>query len=287
MNMNDLNHKNTIREVLSGASSFLNAQGLEGYAAEWLLKERFDLSKTTIVKRGSETMPFEMKARFFNDLEQYIGGRPVQHIVGHEWFYDRKFTVTSDTLIPRPETEEWFDRYLKGLPDRQLTVLDIGTGTGVLGISHKLERPKDEVTLVDISPEALAIAQKNAQQLGADVNVCLSDLTAELQSGKYDLVVSNPPYISTAEHSEMDRSVLEYEPALALFAEQEGLEIYKRLASELPAILEEDAQIILEIGYRQAASVKAIFEKVLPDADITIWKDMAGLDRVVYIQTVK
>ncbi|WP_225743445.1 peptide chain release factor N(5)-glutamine methyltransferase [Marinilactibacillus sp. Marseille-P9653] len=283
MSMNNLYHKETIREVLFGASSFLKKAELEGYAAEWLLKERFDLTKTDLVRMGSQVMPEKMKEQFLNDLQHYLEGKPVQHIVGHEWFYDRKFKVTNDTLIPRPETEEWFDRYLKTLSSKPLDVLDIGTGTGVLAISHKLERPSDRVTAVDISSEALEIAKQNAASLKAEVRFYLSDLTSAVRTHHYDLILSNPPYISTSEHGEMDQSVLDHEPALALFAAEDGLDIYKRLAKELPSILNPEAKVILEIGYLQGQRVQNIFQDAMPNADIEIWKDMAGQDRVVYI----
>lgn len=285
MTLNDVSEKQTYREVLTGASSFLSSIEKEAFAAEWLLRERFELTKTELIRRYPATMEPAVKEQYLSDLKAFANGLPVQYIIGHEWFYDRKFKVTSDTLIPRPETEEWFDRYLKRLSNRPLKVLDVGTGTGVLAISHKLQRPQDEVTAVDISPEAIAVAQENAARLQAEVAFLQSDLTQAVQTDQYDLIISNPPYISYEEQADMDESVLEHEPKLALFAEEDGLAIYRRLAEELPARVKPKSRILMEIGFRQGHSVKDLFSSAFQEADVEVWKDMAGHDRVVYVAT--
>lgn len=285
MKFEELYEKETVREVLSGASSFLKIQGKESFAAEWLLRERMDWTKTQLIRQYSNLMSEEIKKGFLSDVQAFINGRPVQYIIGHEWFYDKKFKVTSDTLIPRPETEEWFDRYIKQLPDFSLKVLDIGTGSGVLAISHKLQRMHDKVTAVDISTEALKIAVENASTLKADVEFFESDLTRAVKERKFDLILSNPPYISVDEKSVMDQTVLDHEPSIALFAKEDGLEIYRRLAQELPLILNEKGRIILEIGYLQGKAVEEMFVKTFPGSSVEVWKDMAGQDRVVVVKT--
>ncbi|WP_232226935.1 peptide chain release factor N(5)-glutamine methyltransferase [Marinilactibacillus sp. 15R] len=285
MKFEELYEKETFREVLAGASSFLKSRGKEGFAAEWLLRERNDLSKTQLIRRYSEPMSKAVKEMFLSDVQSFIEGLPLQYIIGHEWFYDRKFNVSSNTLIPRPETEEWFDRYIKKLPNQPFKVLDIGTGSGVLAISHKLERQDDQVVAVDISSDALEIAEDNAATLGADVEFYKSDLTQAVKDQSFDLIISNPPYISINEKSVMDQSVLDHEPSIALFAREDGLEIYRRLAEELPLLLKPKGKIILEIGYLQGESVYNLFEKAFPEAEIDIWQDMAGQDRVVFVMT--
>ncbi|WP_413527212.1 peptide chain release factor N(5)-glutamine methyltransferase [Marinilactibacillus psychrotolerans] len=285
MKLEELYEKKTIREVLMGASSFLNSHHREVFAAEWLLRERNDWSKTQLIRRYPELMSKETKKIFLSDLKLFMEGLPIQYIIGHEWFYDRKFKVNPSTLIPRPETEEWFDRYIKMLPNQPFEVIDIGTGSGVLAISHKLERQYDQVLAVDISSNALKIAKENAATLDADVKFYKSDLTQAVKKHSFDLIISNPPYISVDEKSVMDQSVLDHEPSIALFAKEEGLEIYRRLAEELPAILKPKGKIIMEIGYLQGTSVYHLFEKAFPKAKIEIWKDMAGQDRVVYVTT--
>lgn len=286
MSINDTDPKKTVGEVLNWASSFLKMNRREPYIAEWVMKELFSWTITDLISRRQTHLTEEQWTAYKQAIEECADGRPPQQVVGHEWFYGRPFTVTPDTLIPRPETEEWFHRYLKILPDREMNVLDIGTGSGVLAVSHKLERPQDKVTAVDISPEALAVAQVNAKNMGADVNFLESDVTEKV-TGSFDLVLSNPPYISQDERNEMDESVLNFEPQLALFADEEGLYFYKKMAETLPRLMNKGGQIVLEYGYRQGEQVKAIFEKVFPEADIVIWKDMSGHDRALHVSHIE
>lgn len=231
MNTESFKESSTYAEVLSWASSFLKQKKKDPNIAKWLMKERFSLSLTDFVSCQKKVMDKEGKAHYIRDIKEAGKGRPPQHIVGHEWFYDRKFQVTESTLIPRPETEEWFYDYIESLPKRPLRVLDVGTGSGVLAISHKLERPKDEVIAIDISQPALDVAKINAQKLGADISFVLSDMLSNV-SGEFDLILSNPPYISQSERSVMDESVIDFEPHIALFAEEEGLYFYKKIAEQ-------------------------------------------------------
>lgn len=273
----------TYYEVLHRASSFLEKNNHSAFAAEWLLRERLNWTKTDLVKHYREEMPKKQMDQFNSDIDQFIKGIPMQHIVGHDWFYDRPFKVTKDTLIPRPETEEWLDRVLKILPNTPLNVLDIGTGTGILAITQKLERAKDKVTATDLSEEALKIARENAKALKADVSFKQGDLFAPVKNEKFDLILSNPPYIGLDEINVMDQSVIDHEPRLALFAEEEGLAIYNQLAESIVTYLNPGAQVFLEIGYKQGEKVAKLFEDALPQAKIEIWQDFNGLDRVVAI----
>lgn len=272
----------TYEEVLQWASSFLKAEGQEAHGAEWLLKEQMNWTTTQLLTSRKSEMPLSEWKKYKDGIRKASEGIPVQHIIGHEWFFGRKFKVTSDTLIPRPETEEWLNQYLSRLPDKPLTVLDIGTGSGVLAITHKLERPNDRVIAVDISPKALAVAEENAARLKADVTFKTSDLAQSVRE-KVDVVVSNPPYISADEIEVMDASVINHEPHLALFAEEEGLEIYKRLARELTAVMKPECWLILEYGYRQKNQVESIFTEAFPQAHIEMWKDMSSNDRALYL----
>lgn len=273
----------TYNEVLHRASSFLEKNNHSVFAAEWLMRERLNWTKTDLVRNFREEMPEEQAKQFKQDVKQFNDGMPMQHIIGHEWFYNRKFKVTNDTLIPRPETEEWLDRVLKMLPKKPLNVLDIGTGTGVLAITDKLERPEDVVTATDLSKEALQVASENAKALQADVTFKQGDLFAPIENETFDVVLSNPPYIGLDELNVMDQSVIDYEPKLALFAEDDGYLIYTRLADSIVNHLNPKAQLFLEIGYTQGKRVAETFKKTLPQAKIEIWKDFNGLDRVVAI----
>lgn len=275
----------TYYEVLQRASSFLLEIGHSSFVSEWLMRERLGWDKTELVLNYKKPISDDEIDQFNEDLKDFFAGKPMQQIIGHEWYFDRKFKVTKDTLIPRPETEEWQDRVLKLLPSTPLKVIDIGTGTGILGLTHKLERPEDAVMLTDISDRALRVAKENAEDLEADVSFLLGNLLEPAKGQQFDIILCNPPYISQNEIEVMDKSVLEYEPKTALFAADEGLAIYKELASTILTHLKPKAKIFLEIGYKQGARVTKIMSKHFPEAEIEIWKDFNGLDRVVVVHT--
>jgi len=278
--------KTTYREVLKWASSFLETCRREPIAAELLLKERLNWTKTDIMMHLNEEMPSDVKHQLLQDVSNHGSGMPVQQILGYGWFYERKFKVTKDTLIPRPETEEIVDNFLKGTsPDQKLSVLDIGTGSGIIGITIKKERPLFEVTATDLSSRALSVAQENAAILQAEVRFLAGDLTRPVKGETFDVIISNPPYISDDEISYMDESVLHYEPHLALFADNDGLAIYQRLAEETPAILNQGGEIFLEIGFKQGKKVREIFQQAFPKAKVTIEKDMSRNDRLIRVKT--
>lgn len=283
--MTAYNRLSTYFELLNWGKSYLKASDIDEDIARWLMQERFNLSQTDLIIKRQDVMPEEEKKQYLQDLEKAKNHYPPQYIVGREWFYDRAFKVTESTLIPRPETEEWFDRYIKDLPDKSLTVVDVGTGSGVLGISHKLMRPQDSVILTDISPKALSVAKENAKMLGADVTFLEGDTLEPLieKNISVDLLVSNPPYISEDEWDEMDQSVRTYEPKSALFAQSNGLAIYERLFKQSSMILSSNSTLLLEIGYKQSNAVKKLVRQYYPQADVEIWTDVNGLDRVIKV----
>ena len=274
----------TYYEVLDRASSFLRELNHSSFVAEWLMRERLDWSKTELVMQYRNVMPVSELKQFERDFEEFLKGLPMQQIIGHEWFHNRKFKVTEDTLIPRPETEEWLEQVLTDLPQEPLSIVDIGTGTGIIGLTVKLERPADDVTITDISKEALDVAKENAQVLGAEITAELGDLFEPLVGKKFDAIISNPPYISEAEINVMDQSVLDYEPKSALFADEDGLAIYKRMAESIEKYLKPNGRIYLEIGYQQGDSVSRLFKNAFPDAEVTVWQDFNQLDRVVAVE---
>ncbi len=273
----------TYREVLKWASSFLKEAGQEEIAAEILLRERLEWSKTDFILQLDQLVTPTIKHQWVEDIKRHSTGVPIQYIMGYEWFFDNQFKVTSDTLIPRPETEEIVDKFLKSAPEKALKVLDIGTGTGVIAITIKKERPQDDVTAIDLSSQALAVAKENGEKLKANVRFLLGDLTEPVKEEQFDVVISNPPYIGVDEKQYMDESVLNYEPELALFAENEGLAVYQRLAKELPTILKPDGQLFLEIGFKQGPVIKTLFQEAFPTATVTIEKDMSGQNRLLKV----
>lgn len=272
----------TYVEVLSGASSFLEAAGKEGYAIEYLFLARKHWDKTQWLLHMREEISPEDETVIEKDLASLMENIPPQYLLGYEYFFEHRFKVTEDTLIPRPETEELVALCLS-LNDTELKkVVDIGTGTGAIAISLKLKRPNWQVTAVDISAEALKVAEKNAADLKAEICFKQSDVLSAITE-KQDIIISNPPYISQSEWDLMDESVRTYEPKTALFAENDGLAIYQKIAAESQTLLQPNGMIFLEIGFQQGRKVQEIFSTVFPEKKVTVHQDMSGNDRMVVI----
>lgn len=190
-------------------------------------------------------------------LQRREAQEPLAYILGHREFFGRSFHVSPAVLIPRHETEVLIETALAhGRKDAN--VLDIGTGSGCIAITLERERPDWTVTAVDISPAALSVARRNAEDLGSDVRFLHSDGFTELLGESFDLIVSNPPYIGRGEP--LDTEVVDHEPHLALFSGDTGLEFYQRLSVEAPAYLSDGGLLMLEVGYRQAKEVRDLFE---------------------------
>ncbi|WP_207695586.1 protein-(glutamine-N5) methyltransferase, release factor-specific [Enterococcus sp. DIV0212c] len=270
-------------EVLERASSFLEKQGKEGYSILFVFLERKGWTKTDWLLHLKEEISPEDEQQLNNDLKRLAENYPPQYLLGYSNFYDHRFLVNEHTLIPRPETEELVDRCLKEDPNGQLNVVDVGTGTGAIAISLKFARPDWQITAIDISEEALKVAEKNAQLLEAPIQFIHGDGLKPMSDQRIDILISNPPYISNTEWDLMDESVRTFEPKTALFAENEGLAIYQQLAEEAKDILNPDGKIYLEIGFQQGESVKKIFQQTFPQKQVRVAQDLSGNDRMVII----
>lgn len=274
----------TYREVLDRASSFLESQAKEANAIFYVFLQRKDWTLTDWLLHMNESIESCDEVQIKADLDQLLQDVPPQYLTGFEYFFGRRFAVNKATLIPRPETEELVALCLKQNPRQKKTlkVVDIGTGTGAIAVTLKLERPLWQVMAVDISEGALLQAQKNAQKLGAKLVFYKGD-TLEPIKEQVDLIISNPPYISSTEWTLMDASVKKYEPKTALFADNEGLAIYQKIAQQAQAKLAADGQIFLEIGFQQGQKVQEIFHSAFPLKKVELFQDMTGLDRMVFV----
>lgn len=278
--------KNSYREVLARASSFLEQNQLEGHMIEYVFLQRKHWNKTDYLLHMHETITAEDQKQIDEDMVKLLAHYPPQYLIGSEAFLDYRFKVTPDTLIPRPETEELVEKCLK-LTQKQanqaLKVVDVGTGTGAIAISLKDKRPTWQVSAVDLSSAALEVAQENAQQIGVALEFVLSDCLDEV-AGPIDILISNPPYISQAEYELMDVSVREFEPKMALFAENNGLAIYQKLAKQAQSKLAKDGKIFLEIGFMQGPAVKELFQAAFPKKQVSIHQDLFGNDRMIVVE---
>lgn len=261
---------------------FLEEQGKEGYAIQYVFLARKHWTKTDWLLNMRKEISFAEEQQLQSDLAALLANHPPQYLIGYEEFYGRRFHVTTDTLIPRPETEELVALCLEKNSSEPLTVVDVGTGTGAIAITLKAERPNWQVMAVDISVAALEIAQKNSQALTTEVDFYLGD-TLEPISQPIDVLISNPPYISQSEWSLMDESVRLFEPKTALFASNNGLAMYEKLAQQAKMKLQPHGKIFLEIGFQQGEAVKKLFQEVFPNKVIEIKKDLAGQERMIFV----
>ena len=212
--------------------------------------------------------------------------KPIQYIIGETWFYDSKFYVNEHTLIPRPETEELVDWIVSKFPKTQnpkaITVLDIGTGTGCIPISIKKNIPQAEVFAIDVSEEALKVAKRNAIENKVEVHFILQNiLDAEKLESKFDVIVSNPPYVRNLEKEEIKKNVLEYEPHLALFVEDnDAMLFYRKIAQLAKESLTENGKLFFEINQYLGKETFELLEQ-LGFQNIELRKDIYSNDRMI------
>lgn len=248
---------------------------------DYLLTGMMDWSYSQLASNLNTVIEDEKRIRFEVAVRAIQGGVPVQYALGHAAFYGREFNVDRRVLIPRPETEELVEWLLRDQPQTSQTVLDIGTGSGAIALTLALERPQWHVTASDISHDALTVAQENGQKFGVSVTYVESDLFANIQE-QYDVIVSNPPYIADSERDVMDDSVLVFEPAVALFADDAGLALYKAIAQDLLDHLKPKGVAYFEIGYLQGPALLGVFGE-LPNVTVELRQDMAGHDRMIKV----
>ncbi|CAM3767088.1 peptide chain release factor N(5)-glutamine methyltransferase [Alkalicoccus chagannorensis] len=271
----------TAAEALTRASSFLEEAGREGRIAEVLLLHHTGWSRARLLAEKRAELPVEIVELLWSDVQRAADGMPVQHLTGEETFYGRTFSVNRHVLIPRPETEEVVQYLLERLPENA-SVLDVGTGSGILAVTIKKERPDVSVTAVDISRNALETAAANAAALEADVTFLESDLLdVPIRSGsRFDAVISNPPYVPETDRLSMAEHVTSHEPELALFAGEDGLELYRRLCGQLPCVLRRPGLVVFEIGWNQGDSVAALLQKAFTSAQVDVVRDINQNERI-------
>lgn len=227
----------------------------------------------------------QLQQQFQHLQSQLASGIPIQHLLEEADFFGLKFYVNGNVLIPRPETEELVDLILKDYPQMdQLQIIDIGTGSGCIPISLKKHRPLAEITALDISKDALAVAKRNAEKLATPIAFMEADIlewNLIFQEQQYAIIVSNPPYITPAEKESMEAHVLQHEPHLALFIEEEApLLFYDYIADFALQHLTPDGSLYFEINQYLGAETKSLLLKKGFN-DVTLLQDINGADRMI------
>jgi len=277
--------------------------------SETLLLHVVGKNKAWLLAHAEEDLPEDQADRFLGLIERRKAGEPIQYITGETEFYGLPFRVTPDVLIPRPETEHLVEKAIEfasisnsfvsghdfshaASPPEDtralapaLRILDIGTGSGAIAIALAHHLPTAQITAVDISAAALAIARENAERNGAAGRIRLleSNLLAAFTGEQFDLIASNPPYVPTADRDSLSVEVRNHEPALALFAGKDGLDIYQRLIPVAFAALTSGGHLLLEIGYGQSDSISALLEGT-GFTHIEFVPDLQGILRVACAQ---
>ncbi|MDU6292931.1 peptide chain release factor N(5)-glutamine methyltransferase [Streptococcus sp. 959] len=271
-----------LAQLFSDFEEELIRQGEEAESLSFVYRSLKNLSFTDFVFALQQEVMEEEEVFVKGIFQQLAAHKPAQYIIGQADFYGMPLKVDERVLIPRPETEELVELILAENPEANLSVLDIGTGSGAIALALAKNRQDWSVTAADISQDALDLASENAKNQKLNIFFKKSDCFAEI-SEKYDIIVSNPPYISREDESEVGLNVFNSEPHLALFADEDGLAIYRRIAEDATYYLKDGGKIYLEIGYKQGQSVPELFRKYLPEKRVRTLKDQFGQDRMVVV----
>lgn len=274
------------RQAITKACLLLRRQGKEESLARFLLMYMLEESPQLFSNCMSEQMSKENEEKYFSLIEKHIKEDvPLSHLVGFEYFYDRKFKVTKDVLSPRMETEELIYKvieYVKATNKNNLKILDLCTGSGIIAITLKKELYQISIDVVasDISEEAIEVAKENAQYHDTDVRFIQSDIFNNIDD-KFDIIVSNPPYIDRKDEVTMKENVLNYDPHLALFAEEEGMYFYRKIIEQAKDYLKENGVMFFEIGYDQKDKIIKLSKKNGYLAQV--YKDINNRDRMAFL----
>lgn len=281
----------TIQKLLNWVTQYFTEKGLESprLSAELLISDVLQLKRIELYTQFDKPVGKESLDKLHDLVKRAGKHEPIEYLTGKCEFYGLQFHITPACLIPRPETELLVERAIEFLQNRagEQLVCDLCTGSGCIAVAVAKNHAKAKIIATDVSNEALETAEQNAEkyQLGERMKLLHGDLfepvIPELDRYKFDLVVCNPPYITSGEFETLDKNVRNYEPKSALLAGEDGLDIYRRIAEQVEKFLKEDSALMLEIGYRQADAVTRLLEETGIFSDVMVQKDYHDNDRIV------
>jgi release factor glutamine methyltransferase len=282
----------TIQKLLNWTTEYLTGKGIESprLSAELLLSQTVGLERIELYTQFDRSVPPEQLDQLRDLVKRAGQNEPIAYLVGRTEFYSLQINVTPDCMVPRPETELLAERAIEFLRTRRTGtqfVCDLCTGSGCIAVAIAENFSDARIIATDICDSALAVAAGNVRKhkLSDRINLLCGDLFDPVISGldvnEFDLIVSNPPYVSTAEYEKLDKNVKDYEPKKALFAGVDGLDIYSRIIEKAGQFLKPDGALMLEIGYAQGPAVKELLEQTGDFAEIKIEKDFHNNDRIV------
>jgi len=279
---------NSISDLLREASQALRDAGVPEARREAgsLLSHVIGKDRTFLISHAEDIVAGDDLARFREAVARRASGEPLQYITGVQDFYGREFRVTTDVLIPRPETELLVEAALEVIAHKPAPLIcDVGTGSGCIAITLVCERTDARAVAVDVSAPALAVAEDNSRRHGVSdrMRFTISDCFESVDRTAFDLVVSNPPYVAAAALSGLQREVRDHEPLIALSSGVDGLDVIRRLLRDAPAFLKTDGYLIMEIGFDQGEKVQRLINENLWRLD-EIRPDLQGIPRIVLVQ---
>jgi len=272
-----------LRQALTAAIDLLTSKqiGSPRMNAEMLLMFVLNSDRAYLYAHPEYELTADEQARYDEAIAERSTGKPAQYITGHQEFWGMDLIVSPAVLIPRPETEHVVETVLELARAKQAPrIIDVGTGSGCIALALAAELPWARVEAVDISPAALEVARANAHRLQLDHRIIFSqrDLLAGAPAATNDFVVSNPPYVPQSEPEKAQREVREFEPKVAVFAAESGLEVYRRLVPQAREALKPGGWLVVEIGYSLAA---AVHDLIKDWAEVRVMPDLQGIPRVV------
>ena len=272
--------KKNISETLKQSINLLKKCNIENpiINAEQLISHILGMNKTDLYLNSKDILDNEKSDLIAQLIIRRTKHEPLQYIIGETEFYGCKIKVNPDVLIPRPETELLVEKVLR---ENVRSILEIGTGSGAIAIALAKQMKNVQIEATDISQKALNTARQNAELNNVSISFIQSDIFYNIKS-KYDIIVSNPPYISKKEYNNLEPEIKDYEPEISLLAEEEGLFYYKKILEKAKDYLTENGKIYFEIGFDQAEKIKEIAKENGFD-DINVFKDLNGFDRIMRI----
>lgn len=262
---------------------FFAKQHIHSDHAKILIAELLNCNPLELLNHLQEEVSNEKIELLKKEIKALEENKPLQYVLGYVNFYGNKFVVDERVLIPRFETEELVEntiKYIKKLLTEPVDIIDLGCGSGVIGITLEKKVSTKTVDLIDISKDALEVAKINCEKLNSKCNLIQSDMFKNVEK-KYDVIISNPPYIK--ENEIIEDIVKENEPHLALYAGEDGLDCYKKILETVNEYKKEKCIIAFEIGYQQAEDIKRLVDKYIPKAQVIIKKDLSDKDRMAFI----
>jgi release factor glutamine methyltransferase len=279
----------TIREVLAWTTQDFAGRGIDSprLDAELLVAKALDMDRVGLYLDLNRPLMDQERSAIRPLVARRREREPVAYILGHRDFYGRRFEVSPDVLIPRPDTETLVEHALECIPeDTACRVLDVGTGSGAIAVTIAAERPLSLLTATDISDAALAVASRNAER--HEVHSRIRFERADLLSGaeQYDVIVSNPPYITQSEMASLQAEVREHEPVIALEAGEDGLDVVRALLAAAEPATATGAQLLIEVGAGQAASVVDFAAEHAAWQSVAVYPDLNRIERVVHLRRI-